>query len=55
LQAEGGFGSRQFDISCLDSVIEGGIQSTRQCQKQLGLRLNFLKQLSLKQTGVIEF
>ena len=27
MQAEGGFGSRQFDIGCLDSVIEFGPQS----------------------------
>jgi hypothetical protein len=28
MQAEGGFGSRQFGVGCLDSVIEFGIQST---------------------------
>jgi hypothetical protein len=28
MQAEGGFGSRQFDIGCLDSVIEFGPRST---------------------------
>jgi len=27
MQAEGGFGSRQFGIGCLDSVIEFGSQS----------------------------
>jgi hypothetical protein len=32
MQAEGGFGSRQFDIGCLDSVIEFGPQSNYQRQ-----------------------
>jgi hypothetical protein len=32
MQAEGGFGSRQFDIGCLDSVIEFGPQSY--CRRQ---------------------
>jgi len=32
MQAEGGFGSRQFDIGCLDSVIEFGPQSF--CRRQ---------------------
>jgi hypothetical protein len=32
MQAEGGFGSRQFDIGCLDSVIEFGPQSS--CRRQ---------------------
>jgi hypothetical protein len=32
MQAEGGFGSRQFDIGCLDSVIEFGSQSS--CRRQ---------------------
>jgi len=32
MQAEGGFGSRQFDIGCLDSVIEFGPQSL--CRRQ---------------------
>jgi hypothetical protein len=32
MQAEGGFGSRQFGIGCLDSVIEFGSQSF--CRRQ---------------------
>jgi len=32
MQAEGGFGSRQFDIGCLDSVIEFGLQSIHRRQ-----------------------
>jgi hypothetical protein len=32
MQAEGGFGSRQFGIGCLDSVIEFGPQSL--CRRQ---------------------
>ena len=40
MQAESGFGSRQFDIGCLDSVIEFGPQSFLPTPKQLGLHVN---------------
>jgi hypothetical protein len=55
VQAEGGFGSRQSDVGCLDSVIEVGIQSTRRRQKQLGLHLNVHQASIFEQPKVVFF
>jgi len=53
MQAEGGFGRRQFDIGCLDSMIEFGPQSVHRHKNKLSLRLKSLKASMLEQIKVV--